>query len=526
MVEKAQRDIGEDLVERLIVSAVLVIFAIAIGLTFNEPMETILALSIISLSMMLFPLTKDNLTIILLYVSLILYAYGGLIHSFQYNLLALMGIALSILLSIANIPIWGRFTIIGIYYVLLLFSSIQGPSPLMGMLFNFMLLTYMATRAINGPLSGFVDRPHWAIYLLAAVPPVAVLLSYMGVIVMLPVLPSVVTMLVLTLPLVKLPVRDRAVIVALSLTTGLANPQLLLLPLVSLPMFRKVRYHRGVPPPETWVNAWLGGRYYIERVIDSGGFSYVLLGRYGGRRYAIKVLRYTSPSGTPLASNPRVVQSFKREMTNYLLVNSSRVIKVYEIHINEDKLPYRDIESYLEDPPYMVMDYMEYGSLRKYLREVGRLSLNEAVRIGYEVALALKELHEMGILHLDLKPENILFKDKDRRVVMIGDLGASRIYAGQRIEISQFSLAYSAPEVMLNREATEKADIYSLGLILYEMLMGFNPQQYILRGMVPQIGYEIPPQIANIILRSLSIDPRLRPSINEIVETLAQYLPR
>jgi serine/threonine-protein kinase len=170
------------------------------------------------------------------------------------------------------------------------------------------------------------------------------------------------------------------------------------------------------------------------------------------------------------------------------------------------------------------MDYMEYNSLRHYLRQVGRLSLSEAIRIAHEVALALKELHEMGMLHLDLKPENILFKDKDRKIIKLGDLGASKVYAGRSVEISQFSLAYSAPEVLMNKAATDKADVYSLGLIIYEMLMGFNPQQYVLRGLLPPMDPSIPPPIANLILRSLSLDPQMRPSIGEVLATLEMYM--
>jgi serine/threonine protein kinase len=78
----------------------------------------------------------------------------------------------------------------------------------------------------------------------------------------------------------------------------------------------------------------------------------------------------------------------------------------------------------------------------------------------------------------------------------------------------------------MNKAATDKADIYSLGLIIYEMLMGFNPQQYVLRGLLPPIDPSIPPPIANLILRSISIDPQMRPSIGEVLATLEMYMTK
>ena len=512
-----------DLIERITEALALAVLATAIGITFNEGIIMIITTTLTMLPVLLFPFAKNYATISALYLALALITYSNLNSlGFINELIVMVGVSIAVSLTIIQLPTWLRYLLIGAYYVLVVASSVSTFS-LIYTTFSFLLLMYMTIRAYSGPLQLTYRYPSWVMYILSISPLVLILLSRILNASIFQATPSVLTSFALTIPMVKSSRFKRALAVALSSISLIFIPQASLLLAPALTTFRKVRFHRGVPPPETWVDAWIGGRYYIEKVIDVGGFSYVLLGRYGNERYAIKVLRYTSPNNTPLASDLKVVQSFKREMTSYLLVNSDRVVKVYEIHINEDKLPYRNLESYLEDPPYIVMDYMEYGSLRRYLRERGRLDVNEAVRIAYEVAVALKELHSMGMLHLDLKPENVLFKDKNRRVVKLGDLGASRVYAGQSVEISQFSLAYSAPEVLMNKAATDRADVYSLGLIMYEMLMGFNPQQYVLRGITPPMDSRIPPLIANIILRSLSVDPQMRPSIDEVIAVLSMF---
>jgi serine/threonine-protein kinase len=290
--------------------------------------------------------------------------------------------------------------------------------------------------------------------------------------------------------------------------------------------FRKTTYNKGLEPPRSWLHAWLNGRYYIDGIVAAGGFSYVLRGLdERGSVYAIKVLKEKDSRGNPLASNPNIIQSFKREMSNYLLIDSPRIVKVYEVHIPPDEeLPYKDLEQYLRDPPYIVMEYMKGGSLRHYLRERGRLSVEEAIYIAREIALALQELHSMGRLHLDLKPENILFGE-DHGVVKIGDLGASKIATGGYLLVSQFSATYAAPEVLRGRQATDRSDIYSLGLIMYEMLTGINPQAYRLSNASPPIinlrDLGVPPNMEILIMRCLDPDPMRRPTIIDVVNSLS-----
>nr|WP_252901215.1 serine/threonine-protein kinase [Vulcanisaeta sp. JCM 14467] len=196
----------------------------------------------------------------------------------------------------------------------------------------------------------------------------------------------------------------------------------------------------------------------------------------------------------------------------------------------DEKLPYKSLEDYLSEPPYVVMEFMEGGSLRDLMRESGPLELSEFLRLAYSITLALSELHKANIVHLDLKPENILFKDKDRRIVKIGDLGAAKIMVGGKSYVSQFSIAYAAPEVSRG-VADVRSDIYSLSCIFYEMLTGINPHIHRLSSgqvLIPPItSYrpDVPPEIASLIMRGLELNPSLRPSsTGEILAVLSKYV--
>ena len=513
--------VGSDLVERAAVTSAVLVIETIVGLTFKLTIADILIALASSALMIYMPFKPQTILIMLLFSSSLiigeLYTHGvGL-----WLILPLISITVGVLLTISDVNRALRYFLILVVYLASVFSYLFNQSmPLL--LANILMLIYVSSLGVTGPLTLVPRYRSWIPSIPVLIIALSVLTAILAKLNVSPLTPLLILPMILKSTRADRPIK--AMYVFTSAISLISSPLYLIALAPSLTVLRKVRFIKGLNPPEAWLNSWIGGKYFIERVVDAGGFSYVLLGRFGKERYAIKVLRYVSPRGTPLASDPKVVESFKREMSRYLLVNSNRVVKVYEIHINEEKLPYRSLESYLDDPPYMVMEYMAYGSLRKYLNEKGRLPLSEAIRIGYETALALKELNEMGLVHLDLKPENVLFKDRERKIIKLGDLGASRIYTGSSIEVSQFSLAYAAPEVIFNRVATAKADVYSLGLILYEMLMGFNPQSYVIRGQKPPMDSSIPPQLASLIMRCLDFNPFNRPSIDEVIAVLGALL--
>ena len=305
---------------------------------------------------------------------------------------------------------------------------------------------------------------------------------------------------------------------------GTLVPQAVSASVLLLSRPERLRYRR-VPPPRSWIGAWIGGKFFGVSVLGVGGFSYVVKAVDGqGNTYAVKLLKYRDEKGSPLAEDPRVVRIFRQEMSKYLLISSDHVVKVFEVHVPQDsRLPYRSLEEYLEDPPYIVMEFLGGGTLRQLLNERAPLPLDEFTRVALQIAYGVGDVHGAGLVHLDLKPENIMF-DRDRRTVKIVDLGSAKIAIGGSVVASQLSPAYAAPELLYGRRGTPESDIYSLGCIMYEMLTGVNPQVFVVRGEKPphpsKYNGAVPQHLGDVVLRCLNVDALSRPRLREIVDVL------
>jgi len=299
-----------------------------------------------------------------------------------------------------------------------------------------------------------------------------------------------------------------------------------LLFLITFFIFNKRIAYRSTSPPVGWLYSWLGNKYYVEDVVGVGGFSYVLRVSAGGQKLAAKVLRYTDDRGNPLASSWGVIKIFGQEMNRYLEVLSDHVVRAYEVSIPSAE--YRSVGSYMKNPPYMILEYMEGGSLREYLTERRVLSLDEFLRIFLQIARGLSDIHKNNLVHLDIKPENIMFKDKERTVVKIGDLGIAKLAVGKAVAASYLSPAYAAPETLYGQTASKASDIYSLGCVMYESLTGINPQSFVVNGyeIPPPDRYrpEIPSWLSGLIMSTLSPRPEARPTAERVLEILENYI--
>ncbi len=306
---------------------------------------------------------------------------------------------------------------------------------------------------------------------------------------------------------------------------GTLIPQAVSASVLLLSRPEQLRYRRA-PPPYSWIGAWIGGRFFGVSILGIGGFSYVIRAVDGqGNAYAIKLLKYRDESGAPLAESPHVVHVFRQEMSKYLLISSEHVVKVFEVHVPQDsKLPYRSLDDYLADPPYIVMEFLSGGTLRQLLNELGALPLDRFADVALQIAASIRDVHRAGLAHLDLKPENIMFKDRARRTVKIVDLGSAKIAIGGSVVASQLSPAYAAPELLYGGRGTPESDIYSLGCIMYEMLTGINPQPFVMGGEKPphpsRYNGAVPPHVGDMVLRCLDVDPRSRPTLDEIIDVL------
>ena len=210
----------------------------------------------------------------------------------------------------------------------------------------------------------------------------------------------------------------------------------------------------------------LDGLYEVKELIGSGGMANVskavMLGRNGpvpaGTVVAVKVLRqeYTH--------DPELVRRFKNESKAISLLNHPNIVKVYDVSVN-DQLQ------------YIVMEYVDGMTLREYLNERGgKLTSRETVHFISQILKALEHAHANGVVHRDIKPQNIMLLDNGQLRMM--DFGIARISRAENQLLSgktMGSVHYISPEQAKGDETDCTSDIYSVGVMMYEMLSGQLP---------------------------------------------------
>ena len=210
----------------------------------------------------------------------------------------------------------------------------------------------------------------------------------------------------------------------------------------------------------------LDGLYEVKELIGSGGmanvYKAVMLDRNGpvpaGTVVAVKVLRqeYTH--------DPELVRRFKNESKAISLLNHPNIVKVYDVSVN-DQLQ------------YIVMEYVDGMTLREYLNERGgKLTSRETVHFISQILKALEHAHANGVVHRDIKPQNIMLLDNGQLRMM--DFGIARISRAENQLLSgktMGSVHYISPEQAKGDETDCTSDIYSVGVMMYEMLSGQLP---------------------------------------------------
>jgi serine/threonine-protein kinase len=210
----------------------------------------------------------------------------------------------------------------------------------------------------------------------------------------------------------------------------------------------------------------LAGKYRVLKAIGAGGMGLVLLAEHVdiGQRVAIKVLRLDGDK------DPRgSISRFKREARAIARIRSDHVIRVSDVAELDD------------GTPYMVMEYLEGRDLRQELGARVQLPIDEAVAYVLQACDGLADAHAAGVIHRDLKPGNLFLADlpSGKRVVKVLDFGISKLLPrpGEAPLTTTTSLMgsplYMAPEQMRSsRDVDVRADVWSLGLILYELIAG------------------------------------------------------
>lgn len=208
------------------------------------------------------------------------------------------------------------------------------------------------------------------------------------------------------------------------------------------------------------------------------------------------------------------IERFRREAQAVALLNHPNVVQIIDM-------------SEADGEPYFVMEYVKGTSLDAIMQR-RRLSLTEAIGVFKEVCKGLRAAHRQNIVHRDLNPRNILVSE-DLSVVKLADFGISRVESISRTEgtlstgsIAMGTLHYMAPEqASAMAEVDHRADIYSLGVLLYEMLTGRIP---VGRFNLPsQLEEGVPPELDPLVLRCLSAEPGDRyPTVDRVLEAVSK----
>ncbi len=266
----------------------------------------------------------------------------------------------------------------------------------------------------------------------------------------------------------------------------------------------------------------LANRYKIEEKIGEGGMAVVYRGYDNilNRSVTVKVLR------AQFALDDNFVRRFKREAQSAASLSHPNVVNIYDVGEQEGT-------------HYIVMEYIDGKSLKELITEKGKLPVNEAVQIARQICEALVSAHKNNIIHRDIKPHNILLTRDGR--VKVTDFGIAKAVTAATVtydnNVVMGSVHYFAPEQAKGGLAGEKADIYSLGIVLYEMLTGEVPfsgetpisvaLQHLQENIKSPVekNSEVSSSLEKIILKAVQKDPVLRyESAEDMLEDINMYI--
>ncbi|MBQ4312721.1 MAG: Stk1 family PASTA domain-containing Ser/Thr kinase, partial [Clostridia bacterium] len=248
---------------------------------------------------------------------------------------------------------------------------------------------------------------------------------------------------------------------------------------------------------ERLIGKKLDGRYIIKEIVGIGGMAVVYKATdvLTDMTVAIKILK------DEYLSNEEFCQRFRNESKAIALLNHKNIVKVYDVSNSE----------YLQ---YIVMEYIDGITLKDYIDQEGRLSCKEAVHFTTQILKALQHAHDRGIVHRDVKPQNIMLLENGE--IKVTDFGIARVKGNETVSSSGSkstigSVHYISPEQASGSQTDARADIYSVGVMLYEMLTG-------------QLPFDAENTVSVAVMH-LQADPRMPRQINpDIPEALEEII--
>ena len=286
--------------------------------------------------------------------------------------------------------------------------------------------------------------------------------------------------------------------------------------------------------PRTLAGTVIDGRFTIEQRIAAGGFATIYRARHrvSGAHVALKVLH------ADLARDANLAERFRRESAALAQLRDMHTITLYESGETDD------------GTPFIAMELLVGESLVDVLRAQGPLPWRRVVELARGVCSSLSEAHRLGIIHRDIKPANIHLEPRAQgELVKVLDFGIAKMPGGHgiaegvqltRAGQSVGTIDYMAPEQLLGDDCDGRSDLYSLGVVLYELLTGQRPfadatgpaslvTALITRAPVrpSQLGCDLPPELEHALLRCLEREPAKRfRTVDELAWVLGQIVER
>lgn len=260
----------------------------------------------------------------------------------------------------------------------------------------------------------------------------------------------------------------------------------------------------------------LDHRYELLEHIGGGGMAdvYKAHDTILDRMVAVKILH------AQLANDEEFLEKFRLEAKGAARLSHPNIVGIYDVGHDAGKY-------------FIVMEYIAGETLKKRVQREGRLSVEESLRIAKEIARALREAHANNLVHCDIKPHNILVTADGR--VKVADFGIARAVTSSTMTYNGNivgSVHYFSPEQAKGTKITPKSDIYSLGVVLYEMLTGELPftgettVSIALKHLqeepkpIGQYDYTLPPMVEAIVQRTMAKNPSERPNSDELIEDI------